>query len=292
MHNTNISTHTISRLSSENGAIVVMTTLLLMLACFTAIIIADLGQLIFEKTRLQNSADAAALSAATVQSAGLNEIADLNYEIHDQLGKLRQIMANPLVPWSSMFQSNKAINFFKHEFVYLRGKQDSYNRKYARWAKDVGQKTIKSNQPANRSWSWNVNASTPLTSFSIPTDSPVLYYWFLPGSPEKAPPLPTMTWLDRRAYPREQAAAHDGRYYPPGVRPGYPIPGINTIRTWRKKVGATTKVEVSITQAPADFISAPKIIGKLPKLTARAVAKPTGGNIGSYKAEYRPMLTD
>ena len=40
------------------------------------------------------------------------------------------------------------------------------------------------------------------------------------------------------------------------------------------------------------FISAPRIIGRLPELTARAAAKPTGGSIGSFQPQYRPMLTE
>lgn len=286
--NTTSSGVLLSSFCSERGSITVMTTLLIILACFTAVILADVGQLMFEKSRLQNAADAAALSAATVQSVGLNEMADLNYEIKDQYTKLVNILLKGF-PWNSIAEGTNAIKFFEHEFSYLRKQQDRYNKIFAEKAQDIGEYTVELNLPSNRIWDYEVESSQPLMSFSNSEKMPVFFMWIVYS--RYASDWSTTTWSDSYAQPKERADAHDGRMRT-GTKSGYPIPYFKMVKTWRSKVGKTTEVEVNISQAPADFISSYKIVGQLPRLTAHAKAKPTGGHVGHFNPQYRAMLTE
>jgi len=48
------------------------------IAAIFVILLGDMSQLVFEKIKLQQTVDEAALAAANIQAIGLNEIADLN----------------------------------------------------------------------------------------------------------------------------------------------------------------------------------------------------------------------
>lgn len=273
---------------SEKGAMTVLVTLLIALVCLTSVVMADIGQLVYEKIRLQHTTDAAALAAATVQSAGLNEIAGLNFEIFDQYQKLKIILLTGF-PWDSIQEGRNAINFFKNEFEYLRGLQDEANNNYGDWAVEIAEETIDTNTPANRSWDATIVADQPMMEFSEPERMPAFFMWIQYFY--YAPEWTTTMWNDAMAYPEETYGEHDGSYRG-GSKRGIPIPYFEMVETWRSKVGKVTDVEISISQAPADFMVGADILGRMPRLMAHAKVKPAGGHIGNFLPEYRPFMLE
>ncbi len=273
---------------SEKGSMTVLTTLLIALVCLTSVVMSDIGQLVFEKMRLQHATDAAALAAATVQSAGLNEIAGLNFEIADQYSKLVMILLKGF-PWDSINQGTKAIKFFKNEFDYLRDLQDDANDNYGDWAVEIAEKTIDANTPADRTWDYTIDADQPMMEFSDPQMMPAFFMWIQYFY--YAPTWTTTMWNDAMAEPKEAYGEHDGSYRG-GSKRGIPIPYLEMVETWRSKEGEVTDVEVSISQAPADYMVGIDILGRMPQLMAHAKVKPAGGHIEHFMPEYRPYMLE
>ncbi len=279
-------------LCSARGAIAPMITFLLILACFTAVTIANISQLMLEKTRLQNVADASALAAATVQSLGLNEIADLNYEIDDQYGKLVQILRRG-DPWFPG-EAERAIRFFQFGFNYLQWLQDKDNWRYAHWAWNACLETIDANTPENRRGKWSPHIEmTPrgqIAHLSVPAREVVHFKWLSLHSPKHYPPYLTTSWSDIKAGSFYRYGSHDGSFQWPNVVYGYKVSDLGFVTLGRRKNREITTVGVELVQQPADFAMGVRIFGQMPELRAYAMAKPTGGSIGGLAPFYRPML--
>ncbi len=282
-------------LCSQRGVSSILVTFLLMLACFTAVSVANISQLMFEKTRLQNVADAAALAGATMQSFGLNEIADLNYEIRDQYIKLVTILSTKS-PWHSLSHAKNAIRFFQGEFDYLRDLQDKDNKKYARWTVRACEKTIEANTPENRKGRWESEikmtpARNKLTELSQRKKSPVIFAWVqFFCTPYYCPSVSTHMWSDAMAAPKHNYGQHDGSF--PAMKTGIVLPGGGSVDLWREKEGTETAVKVTLTQRPVKFMMSSSVFGRLPQLKAHAKAKPTKGNIGAMRPVYEPRLVE
>lgn len=103
--------------------------------------VANIGQVIHEKMLTQAIADAAVLSAANVQTVGLNEIADLNAEIEKLATECNDDFEranNEFVAtqgWATYF-------YYKTQIDYLYELQDEANEDFATMASDAAQRVV------------------------------------------------------------------------------------------------------------------------------------------------------
>ena len=190
------------RIGCEKGSITVLVALLIPVMLIMVMLIANIGQLVFEKIRLQNVADASLIAGLTVQSAGLNEIADLNYELELEYEKLKKILKGGT--WYDESQGRKAIAFYERVFDNIRRYQDDANIQFAEWAKIITEKVIRSsyNKPDNRTWGYAVGAPSRLTNLSEPEKRPADFRYASPCSGRYCPPpIPFLCWNDASAEP-------------------------------------------------------------------------------------------
>jgi len=201
------------QIGCEKGSITVLVALLIPVMLIMVMLIANIGQLVFEKIRLQNVADASLLAGLTVQSAGLNEIADLNNELELEYKKLKRILKSHI--WYDRSQGIKAIEFYERVFYYIHEYQNNANEQFAEWARTITERVILSNynKPDNRTWRYDIGAPSRLTSLSEPEKRSVSFRYVIPCSGLYCPPpMPFLCWNDYFAEPAEYEARHDGRY--------------------------------------------------------------------------------
>lgn len=281
------------RISCEKGSITILVAFLIPVMLIMVMLIANIGQLVFEKIRLQNVADVSLLAGLTVQSAGLNEIADLNYELELEYEKLKEILESRT--WYDESEGKKAIAFYERVFDYIRRYQDDANIQFAEWAKTITEKVILSsyNKPDNRTWGYGVNAPSRLTNLSEPEKKPAdfRYASLFFGRLSLAPITLLLCWNDGSAEPEEYEAPHDGRYYRPGQQ-------IKTrtysteVNVRRSKLGPPTVLSVKIEQSPTDFILGKTFFPRLPLLRVRAKGGPNQGHIYNCEPIYRPRIME
>ncbi|MEZ4568676.1 MAG: pilus assembly protein TadG-related protein, partial [Desulfobacterales bacterium] len=87
-----------------------MVAFLLPVMLLMLMMIVNINQLVFTKIKLQNTVDACALSAAAVQAAGLNEIADLTGEMAYESAKAQWFLSSGT--WHNFSFAVSARNFF------------------------------------------------------------------------------------------------------------------------------------------------------------------------------------
>ena len=75
---------------NENGASVLFVVISLPIMFTLIVLTINIGQMIFDRIRLQTTVDACALAGATRQSIGLNEIADLNLSAEIEFGNAKK----------------------------------------------------------------------------------------------------------------------------------------------------------------------------------------------------------
>ena len=272
--------------NGQEGSITVMVTLVLPILILMLVLIININQLFFKKIKLQATVDACALSAAAVQAAGMNEIADLNREMADESDKLRHILGRGT--WYSYATAMRARNFFSNGLSgvldNIRRYQDDANTSFALKAdmiafsvkeKNLPEASIRSNLPVDK-----------LAAF-VPQyrDYPFRYYTVTSVSP-KTPPRLTRRWLDPDD-PR-YAGGHDGSYTILAKRI-IPLPDVAHVPYELKK---TSKVlaDYELLLPPQDFLFSSTIFGTIPQLRARAVAKPAGGYISGGTPTYEAIL--
>lgn len=280
---------------AERGSITVYAVFLLPIMLMMCLLLANVGQAIFEKVRLQNTVDAAALAAATVQSAGLNEIADLNFEIDLEYYKmLLYLVSAPF--WDSYSDGKACVDYFDEVFEKLRDYQDEANEDYAEKAQSIAQRVVEDNLPKATLTSVREN-DDQLCEFEDPEERNWYFIFRICSccscgvgcACSCCPSLPVCTWDDNRAGSKKYRLPHDGRQWQ--VNTGIPIPMFGTVSTKReKKETPTTYAAFKITQPATDFILASGVFGQLEELTAYAAAKPAGGTVYDGKPEYKPIM--
>jgi hypothetical protein len=274
---------------SEKGSISVLVAFLIPIMILMVVLVVDIGQLVIDKIRLQNAADACALAAATVQSAGLNEIADLNNELRLNYKKLINILNSGI--WHSLGEGRKAIEFYEKIFKHIRKYQMAANKSYAAKAKQVATRVMHSNRPAGSAWSINSDSNPILMGYTLMPPR-IVEFIYLPGSCKKCPIIPTKKWSNDRAGNPAFNGTHDGRY--PSSRQALlpPLPYFTGVKVRIKKVGQTTYSGITLTQNPKGFALGSSLFGRMPSLDAYAKAKPAGGHIYNCKPEYRPLMIE
>jgi hypothetical protein len=273
------------RPASQQGSITVMIAFLLPVMLLMVALIVDINQLIFTKIKLQNTVDACALSAAAVQAAGLNEIADLNNEMVKEYNTLSRILKSGT--WRDRGQAMKACDFFYNGgsgvIDYIRRYQKQSNADYARQADTVARYVKDRNFPRS---SLRVKKSGPLTTLNEVVKTQRFTYYTMPSDPEKSPPVPTLRW--RKPGTPKFADYRDGQYSLPDYRT-LPVPGI-FVMPERVTKTSPTYVDYELSLPADNFLLADQIFGGFPPLKARAAAKPAGGHVNKGNPGYTAVL--
>lgn len=284
-------------LSTEHGSTTVLVVFLLPIMVIMMLLLANVGQAVFEKLRLQNTADAAALSAASVQAAGLNEIADLNFAWELEYFKMLRIILPPTF-WDSYNDGNSCYNYFKDVFKEINKYQDDANEEYAEDALEIAEKVVEANLPSASIESVNPE-DDKLMEYSDGDEMTVFFLYRIcmccscgvGCACSCCPTWPTVMWNDSTAGSKKFDLPHDGRLPKPNtgiLLPGFP--GTVKVKI-RKEDSPTTYSAFKVTQPEKDFIFAGSLFGKLEELTAYAAAKPTGGDIYNMEPNYFPIMT-
>lgn len=279
----------------ERGSVTVLAVFLLPIMLLMCIMLANIGQAIFEKIRLQNTVDAAALAAATVQSVGLNEIADLSFEMDLEYFKCLEILLTAPV-WYSLSDGMAAVSYFQKVFNNLRTYQDRANTYYAQKALSIAQRVKQDNLPKATLTSINPNDSR-LANFSAPETRSVFFLWRICSccpcglhcKCECCPFWMSKKWMDAVAGRPQYRDHHDGRVPMPYY--GIILPYFSSVSTKRSKLSTpTTYSAFKITQPARNFILASGVFGRMESLEAYAAAKPAGGNVYSGVPDYKPIM--
>jgi len=265
----------------------VLIALILPILILMVILIANIGQLVFEKIRLQNTVDICVLAAATVQSAGLNEIADLNWEMQNEHKKISRILSSGI--WYNKTEADRTIGFFYNHsqtgvLNHIYRYQMVANRDYALSAWKIAQIVRKKNLPDSTLVRKKINHQ--LASFQI-LEKPVSYqYYTADCTSPYCPPVPTQWWFppdDPRYF-----MPHKGNYTLPQKRIG-PVSRIDSLP---ERIEKTSQASViyELRQPSKEFSMGKKLFKPMPALTAFAAAKPAGGHTLNCDPSYRAEL--
>jgi len=273
------------RLRSQEGSITVLIAFLLPIMLLMLVLVVNINHLVFQKIRLQNIVDACALSAAVVQAAGLNEIADLNRDMMAESRKIARILADGA--WHNYSQARNAKNFFSNggsgvlDWIYKY--QMEANRYYAAEADNTARQVKDKNLP--RAFLRARHNTSGLARFKTRKYSYFFVYYSATDT-SKAPPTPTRRW--RNPDNPRYAGSHNGVYYLPAKRT-LPLPDSFEV-PYKLEKRSTTIADYEIMLPAHDFPLANPLFGGVPALWARATAKPAGGYISSGVPEYRALL--
>lgn len=299
-----------NRVAVERGSITVFIVVLIPVLLTLIIIVANIGQLIFERIRLQTTVDACALAAATVQAVGLNEIADLNHEAYVEYRKVKSILASGI--WYSRSEARKVVRFYSRVFKALTKYRREANRRFARQAWDQALQVQAQNLPkatlrrvSGGSWSQLMQFREELKE---------VQYLYFSASCRLCPPVSARHWYDPDI--PEFYGHHDGSYTLPRKRT---IPllenHVYAVR-WRKITPPVTYAALELRQQSKGFLLGNRLLDmtsplkwravpreyqpyikslrvrmRMPEMVAYAAAKPTGGDTFKMNPSYQPILT-
>ncbi len=287
--------------AGQRGSITVFVALMIPILAVMIFLSLNIGQMVFEKIRLQNTADACALSAAAAQSAGLNEIAELNYWSKTYvLNLVKVVMAATMAsPWQSEATAQSAVNFYKSVFEAIRDYQDKANEYYAEKALSIAKKVKKANLDDRGIKGVSIDSINPKSSFSktgklmeYKTHKESVSYSSMtsPGVPPFCMLYTVTTWNDASAGDKK----HIGAYLGWAITASCVLAVSSGTGEYdykiSKKSTPMTYSAFKLTQDSKDFILAGSIFGKMKKMTAYAAAMPTGGNVEDGKSKYKPVL--
>ena len=248
------------------------------------IMVVDLGQLVFERIRLQTTVDACALAAATVQSAGLNEIADLNREAYLEFKKAKRILQSGT--WYSYSTAKRPIIFFEEVLSSIHAYQERASGYFASLAVSAAEKTRKMNLPETQLIMVAGASNSRLAKFQ--KERKGFTYRYYTSFCEECE-VPAKHWYSPDD-PRF-SGSHDGSYTLMTPRM-VSLPSCQSYDVRLKKITPpVTYAAFGLSQRTKGFILGNTMLGfKMPPLVAYAAAKPTGGDIYRMKASYIPMM--
>lgn len=268
----------------QRGSITVMIVFLMPVMLLMLMMIVNISQLVFTKIKLQTTVDACALSAAAVQAAGLNEIADLNRDMVRENNKARAILSSGT--WYDFGQAQNAGNFFYNSkngvIDFICRYQKEANVYFAAKAETVAQDVKRRNLP--KSFLLASHDTRQLTALrEKQNDAPFIYFT---DSFSKGNPVATMNWFDPDD-PR-YADVHDGRLTLPAQRM---LPLQDRLSLPQKvQKNSSTYVDYEIMLPPHPFVVADTIFRGMPELRAKAAARPAGGDIYRQQPSYGAVL--
>jgi hypothetical protein len=270
--------------SGEKGSITVLIVLLLPIMILMLALVVNINQLIFTKMKLQNTVDACALSAAAVQAAGLNEIADLNIEMAMESQKAGYFLSSGT--WYDFQAARATKDFFYNSsngvIDWIRKYQRQANQTYAEDAERVAQHVKQLNFPQSKlTAKHNTGQLTYLKEHFY--DAGFMYY---SASYPDDPPVLTQQWFNPDD-PRF-ADAHDGRISFPAQRMTPLYDSFRILEKTEKKTPTYVDYDIMLPAHP--FVMADAIFRGVPTLRATAAARPAGGNIYRQRPSYRAVL--
>lgn len=271
-------------LFSQEGSITVVIAFLLPIMLLMVALIININQLVFTKIKLQNTVDACALSAAAVQAAGLNEIADLNREMFREHNAVSQILRSGT--WFSYSEANSARGFFYNHsngvIDYIRRYQERANNSFAIQALNVAMHVKDLNLP--QSYLFTRNNTTRLTT--LIEKSRTIWFRYFTQSYSGGYQRPTLRWFNPGV--KYFADNRNGRYIYFARRSVARNRSVTIPARVEKRSPTYVHYELYL---PADhFILAGGIFGNFPALRADAAAKPAGGHVYRGVPEYRAVL--
>ena len=277
----------------QKGQTTVFVALSMMvLVCFLAFMV-NLGQMVHDRILTQEVADMIALSAANVQAAGLNEIADLNFA-YRQLET--DLYINLLAgPWANAGEAQNCTQWYKDGMKLNADLQQNVNQYFAYAAHAVAGLML---LWYNKEYGWD----RPFVAI------PWIHYKY---------PMQYLTAVESVGtrfcpyshYVPVPFAAGPARYFMRlrpisfyiSVAKGLPIgAGVSTWSSYNNKddrVAAYYRVLVFRTKSKA-FMNLPDFgfDVKLPMIWAMSLAMPTGGNVEKgqpkYFARFAPVGTE
>lgn len=286
-------------ISGQQGSVTVAVAFLLPILLLMLMLILNIGQMVYEKLRLQNAADACALSAATVQAAGLNEIADLNLQAEIEYAKMLFYLIEPPGFWKTQSDGTGCIDHFKEVFKAIREYQDEANEYFAKkaleaakWAKKrnldrigVTGVSLSSINPTQKE-----NGKPKLMEYRENT-RPAMFLWVSGGCAPIPCMIPVKSWIEPMAGDARHVGPHRGIVEM--------VVNANAVETYEttvkpsitKKKKPLTYSAFRLSQRPRDYIlGASDLFGRMRTLEAYAAAMPSGGSAAGLKATYEPAM--
>lgn len=287
----------------------------MVLICFLAFMV-NVGQVVHDRVMLQASADMVAMSAANVQAAGLNEIADLNHEIQGLMEDLKRDLGFPWRIWASKKEALACIQYYDSWMKYARQLQHRANRTFAEGAQDIawqvarwhskryGQdgREIPGLLPGRRPLEMEplIHPTYPgQTLGAVEADDGsrvrVWYQYWLPCPVAECPPLLKWEWKGGAGAPRGYGR---GMVFPaPSATPGIIMVGskvIDGLSSHDSYTSAYYRVKLSReTIRPYVNLAEWGFDVAIPRLVAYSLAEPTGGSVvgknPSYVARLMPL---
>ena len=278
------------------------------------ILVLVIGQLIFERIKLQMTVDACALAAGVQQSIGLNEIAELNWWAQIEYRKAQFMLGG--IPWYDWSQASSAFNFHKKVLDTINQYRIMANYEFAHRAEIYAQNTKSINLPEAHLFS----IAPPQQQMQLMQEGPreiktvtYSYYTTSCSGSDCYPVAPTKNyqWPDDPMH----LGPHQTFLLMPSIR-RIPVPTTRelTVR-WTKRTPPMTYAAYGISQEMKPFIFGNEFLDltrgsllkaipdsykqyinkfrtavKMPRMVAYAAAKPNSGAIYSGDSSYRPIL--
>lgn len=272
---------------SEKGSMTVLVSLMVPIFALMIILVANIGQLIFEKIRLQNTVDMCALAGATVQSVGMNEIADLNQEMFIEHHKLEGLLESGV--WYDKGEAGEAVDFFYNGSTgvldYINRYQEEANHYYAQKTWEFALKVKDQNLP--KATLEDLNEQDKLTELEPITRT--LSYHYYDKSCSSCDKKTTYKWSDPDD-PRYEDR-HDGKKESKKRRKRRKKGETQEIPELVKKVDRVY-VYYKLSQPAKEFSLGKSLFKAMPELTAKAEAKPNEGHTENRQPYYQARLSN
>lgn len=269
-------------LADQRGQTTIFVALSAMvLVCFLAFMV-NVGQLVHDKILAQNIADMVALSAANVQAAGLNEIADLNMEYFALERDLKRwLLAGT---WVNAGAAQGLVSFFTNFMSINANMQQAASTIYAGSAHAVAYRVLAwHNQEYGGSrpfymvpWVHPVYPGLRLTALDHTGQTFWPYTHIVPMICCQMPAITNVPF----------------RLMPISFTSGYGIPGAG-VAVWdsymKRDPETATYYRVLVWRQPVKpFVNLPDLgfDVEIPAMYAMSLAMPTGGHVENRKSDY------
>ncbi len=262
----------------QSGQTTVLLALsMIVLICFLAFMV-DVGQLVHDRILTQNVADMVALSAANVQAAGMNELADLNWEYR----RLQEDLLDYLTyqPYMNRGEVENLVADFKEWMKLVREYMLRANRIFPDLAELAAYRTLDwyNDTYGNHFELVSIEQNRPLTTLehTMPEMLQSLYL----DEPRNPPPVPAFIFTGIRCVKPIQV-----------MSAGVQVPFFDVLDKpyMKKSEGTLTYMVVHVRrEARPVFVNLPSFgyDVEIPTIDALAGLIPTGGHIEDGEPEY------
>lgn len=302
-----------SVLLNQTGGSTVFIVLLMAGMFVFVILVINVGQLVFERIRLQTTVDNCAIAAATVQAAGLNEIADLNWEASNEF----RLAQNNLMSRGVFYNkgnANRVFHFHERVLYYINQYRTDANYFFARQAQSIAQSVKQLNLPNSYLFSIAPASQSSKLIANHEIEERSVYYRYYTASCSKCTSSPVrantysknpqQVWGSISTTPRFPSNRTASKYEKKKL-----------LRKWKKATPNQTYAAFGLTQEIKPFLLGDLMFNlrgadlppgtpqqyrsyinryrtkvTMPKMTVYAAAKPTGGDIYAGSPNYKPIL--